>query len=158
MYISRRLGRSVIGYNSQPQEGGVPGARRADLMTRDDLIQHIEPKDLIEFGMIPEFVGRLPVVATLRSLQKSDVLRVMMEPKNAIVKQYQSYFALEGCELVFTEDALEEIAEHALERETGVRALRALFEDLLLDLRFQLPGRKEAHALRDHARRGQGAG
>ena len=148
-YISRRLGRTVIGYGNKPGEqkagglGPTPKELRADAMSRDELIEYIEPKDLIDFGMIPEFVGRLPVIATLRSLQKEDLLRVMTEPRNAIVKQYQNFFAMEDCEIQFGRDALEEIADEALKRETGVRALRAMFEELLLDLRFQLPSRKE---------------
>jgi ATP-dependent Clp protease ATP-binding subunit ClpX len=141
-FIGRRLGQKVIGFG-HPDDADVP---ELDEITsqkeRDQLIPFLDPKDLIDFGMIPEFVGRLPVLVPMRSLTRNEVLQVMTEPKNALVKQYKGTFEMEGCQLEFTEDALGSIADQAMERETGVRSLRAMFEDLLLDLRFDMAGRK----------------
>ena len=95
--------------------------------------------------MIPEFVGRLPVIAPMRSLALDEIIEVMTRPKNALVKQYQTYFTLDDCKLEFTEEALATIADIVMERETGVRALRSLFEELLLDLRYNLPDQKDTN-------------
>ncbi len=95
------------------------------------------------YGLIPEFVGRLPTLTTLDPLGVDELVRVMVEPRNAIIRQYQSYFELEGVELDFEDDALHEIATQALKRETGVRALRSLVEDFLRDLLYDLPEKKE---------------
>ena len=139
--ISKRLGHAVIGFGETKEEekilvdaGGTPHQSE-----RDRLLTHLDQKDLIEFGLIPEFVGRLPVVATLNSLTQEDLVQVMTKPKNAIIKQYQAYFTMEGSKLEITPKALMEIAGIVLKRETGVRALRSVIEDLLMDLRFQLP-------------------
>ncbi len=138
--IARRLGQTVIGFG----ETDVTDTRAATpteqaISDRDRLLPFLNQKDLVGFGLIPEFVGRLPVVATLKSLTRDDLVRVMTEPRNAVVKQYQEYFAMEGCELEITPDGLQAIAGAVLEQETGVRALRSIIEDLLLDLRFGLP-------------------
>jgi ATP-dependent Clp protease ATP-binding subunit ClpX len=98
---------------------------------------------LIDFGMIPEFVGRLPVVATLETLDRDALVRILTEPRNALTRQFQQLFAMNGKELVITPEALVTIADVALERETGVRALRAIVEDMLLDLLYELPSRKD---------------
>src|SRR6185295_17940682 len=98
---------------------------------------------LIEFGMIPEFVGRLPVIATLDTLDKPALVRILTEPRNALVRQFQVLFEMSGKELQFTPEALEGIAEVALERETGVRALRSILEELLLDVLYEIPSRKD---------------
>src|SRR5690606_8303546 len=110
---------------------------------RDALIQHLDPKDLIEFGMIPEFVGRLPVIVPMQSLTKEEVVRVMKEPRNALLKQFQLHFEMDDCRLEITDDAIDAIASFVLERDTGVRALRAVMENLLLDLRYELPSRRD---------------
>ena len=102
------------------------------------------PKDLVEFGMIPEFVGRLPVMVTLHHLQRDDLVRILAEPKNALIKQYQGLFAMEGAQLDFTREGLEAIADVAIDRETGVRALRSILEGILLDLLYELPDRRGA--------------
>jgi ATP-dependent Clp protease ATP-binding subunit ClpX len=101
------------------------------------------PKDLIEFGLIPEFVGRLPVVASLETLDVDDLVRVLQEPKNALVRQFQTIFELQGKQLEFTPEGLRTIAQTAIERETGVRALRSILEEMLLDLLYELPARKD---------------
>ena len=101
------------------------------------------PEDLITFGLIPEFVGRLPVVSAVHQLTKEDLVEILIEPKNALVRQYQRFFGYDQIELVFTEDALWEIAEHALARETGARGLRSIIELALLDVMFELPSRTD---------------
>jgi ATP-dependent Clp protease ATP-binding subunit ClpX len=141
-FIARRLGQKVIGFG-QEQEGAVVDL---DLVTsqaeRDRLIPHLDQKDLIDFGMIPEFVGRLPVTVPMRSLTRDEILSVMTQPKNALIKQYKAMFELDGCQLEFTDEALGTFADEAMKRETGVRSLRAMFEEVLLDLRFEIGTRK----------------
>ena len=101
------------------------------------------PEDLLAYGLIPEFIGRLPVVSHVHQLQREDLVQILTEPKNALVKQYQRFFNYDSIELVFTEDALWEISDHALERETGARGLRSIIEGALLDVMFELPSRKD---------------
>ncbi len=132
--VARRTGRSLMGFGR-----GVGDAQRLEAEERAALLHLVQPHDLIEFGMIPEFVGRLPVVATLDPLARMDMVRVLQEPKNALVRQYQQVFALENAELEVEPDALLAIADRALERETGVRALRSILEELLLEVMFDLP-------------------
>ena len=140
-FIARRLGQKVIGFGH-----GDPDQPEFDSTTttrdRDKLIPHLDQKDLIDFGMIPEFVGRLPVTVSMRSLSRDEVLRVMTEPKNALVRQYKGIFAMDGVQLEFTDDSLGVLADKAMERETGVRSLRAMFEEVLLDVRYTLGSRK----------------
>src|SRR5262245_35302161 len=127
--VGRRVGRQMIGF--VPQED-----RQTELSY---LLSQVETEDLIEFGMIPEFIGRLPVIAVLDPLRHEDLTRILTQPKNAIVRQYQKLFEMEGCELEFTEGALKELATTALAKKTGVRALRAIIEELMLDVVFHLP-------------------
>jgi ATP-dependent Clp protease ATP-binding subunit ClpX len=105
-----------------------------------EVLREVEPEDLLKFGMIPEFVGRLPVVATLEDLDESALIKVLTEPKNALVKQYQRLFELETVSLEFSEDALAAIARKAMQRKTGARGLRSIMEAVLLDIMFELPG------------------
>ncbi len=105
-----------------------------------EIFQDLEPEDLLKFGLIPEFVGRLPVIATLEDLDEDALVKILTQPKNALVKQYQRLFELENVELVFTDDALRAIARRAIERKTGARGLRSILEDILLDTMFELPG------------------
>jgi len=155
-FISRRLGQTVIGFagneEAKPAVTEADSEKEADSeeldSQRDSLLPHLNQKDLIEFGLIPEFVGRLPVVATLKSLSRDDLVRVMTEPKNAIVKQYEEYFRIEGCELVFEAKSLKAVATKVLEQETGVRALRSIIEEILLDLRFDMPEMAKENLLR----------
>ena len=100
----------------------------------------LEPEDLLKFGLIPEFVGRLPVIATLEDLDEDALVTILTEPKNALVKQYQRLFELEDTQLTFTDDALSAIAKKAIERKTGARGLRSIMENILLDTMFDLPG------------------
>jgi ATP-dependent Clp protease ATP-binding subunit ClpX len=132
--IARRMGTSLVGFG---RTDGQITPQEADERVR--LLRHAQPHDLIEYGMIPEFVGRLPVVTTLDPLTSDDLVRVLTEPKNALVRQYQQIFAFENATLEFEADALVLIAEKAKKRDTGVRALRAILEDLLLDTMFDLP-------------------
>ncbi|CRK85564.1 ATP-dependent Clp protease ATP-binding subunit ClpX [Candidatus Providencia siddallii] len=112
-------------------------------VTEDELLSQIEPEDLIKFGLIPEFIGRLPVVVSLTELNEKSLIQVLNIPKNALIKQYQSLFALEGVELEFTEDALEAIAKKALFRKTGARGLRSIVEKVLLNTMYNLPSIKK---------------
>jgi ATP-dependent Clp protease ATP-binding subunit ClpX len=130
--IRKRLGKRQIGFNSET----APAESSRD---RAEVLAQVQPEDLIEYGMIPEFVGRLPVSATLEPLDVRTLISILTEPKNAIVKQYQKFFRIEGGEVEFTSGALRLIAERALKRDTGARALRAVCEELMLDLMYKLP-------------------
>jgi len=134
--IRKRLGKRQIGFNS---ETTVAETAR----DRARILAQAQPEDLVEFGMIPEFVGRLPVVATLDQLDVKTLINILTEPKNALVKQFQRFFRMEGSELEFTPGALEVIAERALKRDTGARALRAVVEELMLDLMYRLPDQEQ---------------
>ena len=116
----------------------------ADVSAEDErktgeILQGVEPEDLLKFGLIPEFVGRLPVVATLEDLDEAALVEILTKPKNALVKQYQRLFEMEETKLTFSEGALEAIAEKAVERKTGARGLRSIMENILLDTMFDLP-------------------
>jgi ATP-dependent Clp protease ATP-binding subunit ClpX len=130
--IRKRLGKKSIGFNPDV----VPVNEQQEI---GDLLENVSPDDLIEFGMIPEFVGRLPVVCPLRPLDKAALIRILVEPRNAITKQYQKLFEMENAKLEFTPDALNEIAERAIERDTGARALRAIVEEAMLEYMYELP-------------------
>jgi ATP-dependent Clp protease ATP-binding subunit ClpX len=107
------------------------------------VLRHVLPEDLIKFGLIPEFIGRLPVVGAVSSLDKEALVRILVEPKNALVKQYKRVFELDGVELVLGDDALEAVAEQALLRGTGARGLRAILEEVLLEVMYDLPSRTD---------------
>jgi ATP-dependent Clp protease ATP-binding subunit ClpX len=130
--VRKRLGKRQIGFTSE--SSSVDSARE-----RSNILAQVQPEDLVEFGMIPEFVGRLPLLATLEPLDVATLINILTEPKNAIVKQYQKFFRLENSEVEFTARALEMIAERALKRDTGARALRAVCEEIMLDLMYKLP-------------------
>lgn len=129
--IRKRLGRKSIGF-------GQDAGRREE---RDlaDLLPYATSDDLIEYGMIPEFVGRLPVSVPLTPLNEDGLVQALTQPKNALIKQYQALFAMEGCELNFTEDALRAIAQKAIKKGTGARSLRSIVESIMLDLMYELP-------------------
>ncbi|MFW0154952.1 ATP-dependent Clp protease ATP-binding subunit ClpX [Rothia sp. P6271] len=131
--VSGRVGRKGIGF----------GARIDNAGQDTDLLQKLMPEDLLKFGLIPEFIGRLPVLATLNTLNEEDLTRILIEPKNALVKQYKRMFAMDGVELVFEDSALSAIARLAIERETGARGLRAIMEELLLPVMFDIPSRQD---------------
>ncbi len=142
--IGRRIGRDVIGFSRGQSQAPSPGADvGADHASQDAVMRNVTPRDLVEFGMIPEFIGRLPVIVPLHHLSRDDMLRILTEPRNSLVKQYQTLFAMEGAKLEFTRDGLEAIATIATQRETGVRALRSIVEGILLDLLYELPNRRD---------------
>jgi len=131
--IKKRLGRKMIGFSSE-----LSG--RADAKTEySDILGQVIPEDIIEYGMIPEMVGRLPVIATLSALDEAALIDILTKPKNALVKQYQRFFQMEDAELEFNNGALHALAQKALKRDTGARALRAITEELMVDLMYQLP-------------------
>ena len=129
--IESRVGRSGMGFGADIR------ARNERLV--GDLLAAGQPEDLLKFGLIPEFVGRLPVVASLHDLDEPALVRILLEPKNAILKQYQKYFELEKVRLKFTDDAVTAVAREALKRGTGARGLRAVLEDVMLDIMYELP-------------------
>ena len=133
--IERRVGTKALGFAAE-----VPESAKA---RREATLDQQRPSDLIRYGLIPEFVGRMPVVATLHSLGKAELIRIMTEPKNAIVKQYQTLLRDEEVELTFTAEALDAIAAQASERDLGARGLRMIIENLMLDLMYDLPSRKQ---------------
>ncbi|QIA27983.1 ATP-dependent Clp protease ATP-binding subunit ClpX [Thermaerobacter sp. PB12/4term] len=133
--IASRIGRRVMGFGAE--------VRSKQETNVGDILRHIMPEDLLKFGLIPEFVGRLPVIATLDALDEDALVRILTEPKNALVKQYQKLLALDNVELEFEPEALRAIAQEALKRNTGARGLRAIVEELMLDLMYELPGRDD---------------
>jgi len=135
--IKRRLGESAIGFNNE-------GNPRNVITEEGEILAQVTPEDLVEFGMIPELVGRLPVIATLEPLDVPTLVRILTEPRNALVKQYKKLFEYEECSLEFEPDALRAIAEKSLERETGARALRAVMEELMLGAMYDLPDHHRA--------------
>ena len=142
--IRRRLGKRKIGFTNEG--GGIETTAE-----RGRVLSQVQPEDLVEFGMIPEFVGRLPVCATLEPLDVDSLVNILTEPRNAICKQYQRFFEMEGSTLEFTPGALQLIAERALKRETGARALRAVCEEVMLDIMFDLPEQQAGHFVVDEA-------
>ena len=133
--IKSRLGSRILGFGS--------AAKDDNAHQESETLKHVQPEDLVRYGMIPELVGRLPVVVSLDSLDQEALVRILQEPRNALVKQYQYLFSLDGVELTFTDDALEAVARQALERKTGARGLRAILENALLDIMFDLPSHVE---------------
>jgi ATP-dependent Clp protease ATP-binding subunit ClpX len=142
--ISRRIGTRTIGF-SNPEEAAQTTARRGASSARRDvtMLEQVQPVDLIKGGFIPEFIGRLPVVAVLEDLSRDALVQILSKPKNAIIKQYQKLFEFENVRLKFTDDALEAIAQLAMERKVGARGLRMILEDLMLDLMYYLPSYKK---------------
>lgn len=129
--IERRLTSQSMGFRSNPE------SRRK--RQAGDLLKHVMPEDLLKFGLIPEFIGRLPVLATLEALDEATLTRILVEPKNALVRQYQKFFELDGVELVVQEGALKAVAREAIRRGTGARALRAILEEAMLNVMYEVP-------------------
>jgi ATP-dependent Clp protease ATP-binding subunit ClpX len=127
--IERRLEGSTVGFL---------GNAKAK-MKKDDIYAMVEPEDLVKYGLIPELIGRLPVIATLKELDEDDLVRVLTEPKDALIKQYQALFEIDGVKLTFEEEAIRAIAKKAIERGTGARGLRAILEEIMIDIMFNLP-------------------
>jgi ATP-dependent Clp protease ATP-binding subunit ClpX len=133
--IGRRIGKNAVGFGAD--------VRSKNSSEASELLAKVMPEDLLNFGLIPEFIGRLPVISAVHQLRREDLVQILTEPKNALVKQYDRFFGYDGIELVFTEDALWEISDKALERETGARGLRSIIENALLDVMFELPSRRD---------------
>jgi len=129
--IKRRLGDKIIGFSKSDE-----------LNDDSDIISKVKHEDLVKFGIIPEFIGRIPVICHLEELDEQDLVRVLTEPKNSVVKQYEYLFKLDGVNLVFEKDALEEVARESIKRKTGARGLRSIIEEALLDVMFELPSKK----------------
>lgn len=129
--IKRRLGKGSIGFGAQ--------IKKTKDLTLGEILSCVQPEDLIKFGFIPEFVGRLPVVATLDELTVEDLMRILIEPKNSLIKQYQRLMEMEGVELKFTEEAIKAIAEEAYKRKTGARGLRSIIEEVMIDIMYEVP-------------------
>jgi ATP-dependent Clp protease ATP-binding subunit ClpX len=134
--IRTRTERTSIGFAAEIQSS-------KDKKTIGQLLRQVAPEDLVRFGLIPEFVGRLPIVTTLEELDEAALIRILKEPKNALTKQYRKLFHLDGVELEFTEDALQAVAKKALERKTGARGLRSILENVLLEVMYDLPSAKD---------------
>ncbi|EPD54257.1 ATP-dependent protease ATP-binding subunit ClpX [Paenisporosarcina sp. FSL H8-0542] len=132
--IKRRLGQKVIGFGSDPNKKDPE---------ESSLLSQLIPEDLLKFGLIPEFIGRLPVLASLEQLDENALVQILTEPKNALVKQYQKMIELDNVKLTFEDDALVEIAKLAIERKTGARGLRSIIESLMLDVMYELPSRED---------------
>ncbi len=133
--IARRIGQNAVGFGAEVRS--KHSAEASELLTK------VMPEDLLNFGLIPEFIGRLPVISAVHQLRREDLVQILTEPKNALTRQYQRFFGYDSIELVFTEDALWEISDKALDRETGARGLRSIIEGALLDVMFELPSRRD---------------
>jgi ATP-dependent Clp protease ATP-binding subunit ClpX len=133
--IEERIGKRVIGFG-----GELKGKKEKKI---GEILQQIIPDDLLKYGLIPEFVGRLPVVAALDALDIDDLITILTKPKNAIIRQYQKFFELEDVELKYTEGALRAISKQAIKRETGARGLRSILEEIMLDIMYEIPSQKE---------------
>ena len=133
--IESRIGRKGIGFGAD--------IRRMEDKDIGTILQHVLPEDLLKYGLIPEFVGRLPVITHVHNLDESALVKILTEPKNALIKQYQKFFDFDGVELEFADDALEAVAEQSMLRGTGARGLRAILEEVLLNVMYDLPGRED---------------
>ena len=134
--IQNRTAKSGIGFNADVQS-------ETDHDQIGELLNTVEPEDLIKYGLIPELVGRLPVVTTLVALDNKALVKILTEPKNSLIKQYQAILGMEDVELIFNDDALEVIAERAVERKTGARGLRSILEEILLDVMYEIPSKQD---------------
>src|SRR5690554_2995260 len=132
--VKSRLGKKVIGFDAESAENELSKA---------ELLQKVLPEDLLKFGLIPEFIGRLPIIGSLEPLDQEALVQILTKPKNALVKQYQRLFQMDNVELEFDQEALEAIAEKAMERKTGARGLRSIIETIMLDVMFELPSRSD---------------
>jgi ATP-dependent Clp protease ATP-binding subunit ClpX len=133
--IERRIGHQGVGFGAEIQS--------KEQRDTGEIFEHCLPEDLIQYGLIPEFIGRLPVMSAIHQLSRDELMEILTEPRNALVKQFQRFFQFDGIELVFAEEALHSIADRALERETGARGLRSIIEEVLLEVQFELPSRRD---------------
>ena len=134
--IEKRVGNRGVGFGAK-----IDSAR--DKNDLGEMFEKVLPEDLVEYGLIPEFIGRLPVISAIHQLSREDLITILTEPKNALTKQFQRFFEFDDIELVFAEDSLAAIADRALERETGARGLRSILEETLMDVQFELPSRRD---------------
>ncbi|NLY42512.1 MAG: ATP-dependent Clp protease ATP-binding subunit ClpX [Clostridiaceae bacterium] len=141
--IQNRIGKKAMGFGAQ-----IQSKEKKDV---GEILKHILPQDLLKFGLIPEFVGRVPIIVTLNSLDQEALVRILTEPKNAFVKQYQKLFEMDDVLLEFDEDALQAIARKAIERNTGARGLRAILEEIMMDVMFDIPSQKNVEKCIIHA-------
>jgi len=133
--IERRIGHQGVGFGAAIQS--------KEQRDTGEIFEHCLPEDLIQYGLIPEFIGRLPVMSAIHQLDRDELMQILTEPRNALVKQFQRFFQFDGIELVFSEEALSSVADKALERETGARGLRSIIEEVLLEVQFELPSRRD---------------
>ena len=140
--ISKRIGKKKLGFTLEEAE-----AKEGEESDLGRTLKHVTPDDLLGYGMIPEFIGRLPIICTLNPLSTEDLMKILTEPKNALVRQYQKFFEMEQTQLEFTHESLKEISKMALERDTGARGLRSVIERLMLDIMYELPGGKKENRL-----------
>jgi len=133
--IERRIGHQGVGFGAEIQS--------KEQRDTGEIFQHCLPEDLIQYGLIPEFIGRLPVMSAIHQLSRDELMKILTEPRNALVKQFQRFFQFDGIELVFSEEGLSSVADKALERETGARGLRSIIEEVLLEVQFELPSRRD---------------
>ncbi len=133
--VMKRLGKNKIGFVNE---------NKNEKIHKENILKHVLPEDLIKFGMIPEFVGRTPIIAIFDELTEEELRRILIEPKNAIVKQYQKLFEYEGVDLTFTDNALDEIVKLSKQRKTGARGLRSIIEDVMLNIMFEIPSMENA--------------
>ncbi len=138
--ISRRLGKHVLGFHEGEEN-------IEDKIDKERLLEQVEPEDLLHFGLIPEFIGRLPVITSLRELKEKELIEILTEPKNALIKQYSKLLAMNGAKLKVTKDGLSAIAQKAIERGTGARALRSIFEKMMLDVMFTVPSENNVESV-----------
>ena len=136
--VKQRLGEKIIGF----------GQNNRAIDEKESYMQHIIADDIQKFGIIPELIGRLPVLAALNQLTTEDLIRILTEPKNALVKQYQTLLSYDNVELEFDQDALEEIAKKAIERKTGARGLRSIIEETMMDVMFEVPSQENVKRVR----------
>lgn len=129
--IQNRIGKKTLGFESEMNESLK--------VTKENAMQYATPQDLLKFGLIPEFIGRLPMIASLKQLDKEALMQILVKPKNALVKQYKRMFEIDGVELEFEEDALREVTKEAIAKKTGARGLRAILEEVMLDVMFEIP-------------------
>lgn len=132
--VQRRIGEKTIGFNSNVEGNKIE---------KSELLHNIQPEDLLKYGLIPEFIGRLPVLVTLEELSKEALIKIITEPKNALIKQYKKLFDIDDVELEITDDAVEAIAEKALERKTGARGLRGIMEKIMTNIMYEVPSRDD---------------
>jgi ATP-dependent Clp protease ATP-binding subunit ClpX len=141
--IGRRAGKKALGFRTDEEEAKQAQNEALANKSKSELVSDVQPEDLIKFGLIPEFVGRLPVVGVLEELDEAALIEILTRPKNAIVKQYQRLFEFENVRLKFSDDALRAVARQAMVRKVGARGLRMILEELMLDLMYHLPSQKK---------------